>query len=115
MTNVVSMSPIAGWLGLGACLLLAPVAEAAERSSAAHRGELLVTRDCARCHAVGRTGPSHHPEAPPFRTLGAKYPIESLEEALAEGLVSGHPDMPEFRFSAEDVASIISYLKSIQR
>jgi cytochrome c len=50
-----------------------------------------------------------------FRTLGKHYPIESLEEALGEGIMSGHPDMPEFRFDADDVGAIIAYLKSIQQ
>ena len=38
-----------------------------------------------------------------------------LEEALAEGLVTGHPDMPEFQFEARDVGAIIAYLNSIQQ
>lgn len=79
------------------------------------RGEALLTRDCASCHAVGRTGESPHKFAPAFRTLGQRYPIESLEEALGEGIMSGHPDMPEFKFDAEDVGAIIAYLKSIQQ
>ena len=29
--------------------------------------------------------------------------------------MSGHPDMPEFRFDAHDVGAIIAYLKSIQQ
>jgi cytochrome c len=78
------------------------------------RGETLVTRNCARCHATMRTGESTHPEAPAFRTLGKRYPIESLEEALGEGIISGHPDMPEFVFESNDVGAIIAYLKSIQ-
>jgi cytochrome c len=78
------------------------------------RGEALVTRNCARCHATMRTGESTHPEAPAFRTLGKCYPIESLEEALGEGIISGHPDMPEFVFESSDVGAIIAYLKSIQ-
>ncbi len=61
-----------------------------------------------------RTGESTHPEAPAFRTLGKRYPIESLEEALGEGIISGHPDMPEFVFESNDVGAIIAYLKSIQ-
>ena len=65
------------------------------------RGEELLTRDCARCHAVGTTGDSPHKQAPAFRTLDKRYPIESLEEALGEGIMSGHPDMPEFKFDAE--------------
>jgi cytochrome c len=70
--------------------------------------------DCSRCHAIDRTGASPHPEAPPFRTLGTRYPIESLAEALAEGLVTGHPDMPEFMFKVQDVGAILAYLNSIQ-
>ncbi|AXK80858.1 cytochrome c [Pseudolabrys taiwanensis] len=79
-----------------------------------HGAELL-QKECASCHAVGRTGDSPHKFAPPFRTLGQRYPIESLEEALGEGIVSGHPDMPEFKFDADDVGDIIAYLKSIQQ
>jgi mono/diheme cytochrome c family protein len=78
------------------------------------RGEDLLVRNCASCHAVGRSGDSPR-NAPPFRTLGQRYPIESLEEALGEGIMSGHPDMPEFRFDADDVGAIIAYLKSIQQ
>ena len=78
-------------------------------------GEELLTRICAPCHAVGRSGESPNKVAPPFRTLGQRYPIESLEEALGEGILSGHPDMPEFSFDARDVGAIIAYLKSIQQ
>jgi mono/diheme cytochrome c family protein len=78
-------------------------------------GEALLTRNCAACHAVGRNGESPHKSAPPFRTLGKRYPIESLEEALGEGIMSGHPDMPEFSFDAGEVGDIIAYLKSIQQ
>jgi mono/diheme cytochrome c family protein len=78
------------------------------------RGEELLTRNCASCHAVGRNGESPQKLAPPFRDLGQRYPIESLEEALGEGIMSGHPDMPEFTFDAKDVGAIITYLKSIQ-
>jgi mono/diheme cytochrome c family protein len=78
------------------------------------RGEELLREKCASCHAIGRTGESTHKFAPAFRTLGQRYPIESLEEALGEGLMTGHPDMPEFSFDVDDVGAIIAYLKSIQ-
>jgi mono/diheme cytochrome c family protein len=78
------------------------------------RGEALLSMNCARCHAIGRSGASSHPQAPPFRTLGLRYPIEDLAEGLAEGLSSGHPDMPEFRFEIDDVDAILAYLESIQ-
>jgi cytochrome c len=101
---------------VSAMLVLASVGNALPQDKRAleSRGEGLVTASCSRCHAVGRAGNSIHPQAPPFRTLGQRYPIEVLAEALAEGLSSGHPDMPEFRFEIDDVDAILAYLKSIQ-
>jgi mono/diheme cytochrome c family protein len=78
-------------------------------------GEALVARDCSSCHAIGRSGASPSLDAPAFHTLGTRYPIESLEEALGEGMMSGHPDMPEFKYDADEVGAIIDYLKSIQK
>jgi mono/diheme cytochrome c family protein len=78
------------------------------------RGEALLGRHCAMCHATGRAGTSPHAAAPPLRTLGQRYPLESLEEALAEGLITGHPEMPEFVFRPRDVGAIIRYLRAIQ-
>ena len=40
--------------------------------------------------------------------------VDTGEEALGEGFMSGHPDMPEFKFDGDDVGAIIAYLKSIQ-
>jgi cytochrome c len=78
------------------------------------QGHALVTKNCAPCHAVEVLGTSPRADAPAFRLLGRRYPVESLEEALGEGIISGHPDMPEFIFTGEDVGAIIAYLKSIQ-
>jgi mono/diheme cytochrome c family protein len=78
------------------------------------KGEVLISENCARCHAIGKTGDSPHKDAPPFRTLSQNYPVTDLAESLAEGIVSGHPDMPIFVFSPHDVEAIIQYLESIQ-
>lgn len=86
----------------------------AEAQSPERRGQVLVTRHCAACHAVETSGASKEPAAPPFRELGLRYDPEQLSEALAEGLLTGHPMMPEFRFPPDDVRAIIRYLKSIQ-
>ena len=104
-------------LTLGAYLpLLALLGSSAVADDTAilHRGEALLARNCSRCHAIGAVGDSRHPQAPLFRTLAQRYPVEFLEEALGEGIISGHPDMPEFRFRGEDVGAIVMYLKSIQ-
>jgi cytochrome c len=102
------------FLGVALVLLPAAAALAQDKRALEGRGKRLLTSNCARCHAVGRTGNSTHPGAPPFRTLGKRYPIEVLAEALAEGLSSGHPDMPEFRFEIDDINAILAYLESIQ-
>lgn len=103
------------YVGSGAALLWAVLALPAVAADDPRHGEQLLQQKCASCHAVGRAGESTHKFAPAFRTLGQRYPIESLEEALGEGIVSGHPDMPEFKFEADDVGDIIAYLKSIQQ
>jgi mono/diheme cytochrome c family protein len=96
-----------------AALCLALPAQAAEKSLI-DKGEVLVRENCSRCHAVGKEGDSPHKEAPPFRTLSKNYPIEDLAESLAEGIVSGHPDMPIFVFTPHDVEAVIQYMESIQ-
>ena len=47
-------------------------------------GKALVEANCARCHAIGRTDKSSHPDAPAFRVLSQRYPIADLEEALLQ-------------------------------
>lgn len=83
-------------------------------SPAAQRGLVFVRTNCARCHSVDRVGPSPLRIAPPFRTLHERYPVESLQEALAEGIVTGHPTMPEFQLDPGQVGDVIAYLKSLE-
>jgi mono/diheme cytochrome c family protein len=66
------------------------------------------------CHAIGPYGDSPNGLAPRFRELHRRYPVENLGEALAEGIIVGHPEMPQFHFSAGEVSDIVAYLQSIQ-
>jgi cytochrome c len=84
-------------------------------SPAAQRGLVLVQANCARCHAIRRVGGSPLKIAPPFRRLHLRYPVEDLQEPLAEGIITGHPTMPEFRFDPGQVGDVIAYLKSLER
>src|ERR1039458_2946279 len=106
-------------MNIGPTILAAALGLAAMQPAAADDdlklGETLLARDCGQCHAVGRTGESPAKDAPALRTLGKRYPIESLGGALGEGFMAGPPDMPEFKFDADDVGAIIAYLKSIQQ
>jgi cytochrome c len=105
---------VAVLLGAGLLFGVLPSQANAVEKDLTDKGEVLVRENCARCHAIGKEGDSPHQEAPPFRTLSANYPVEDLAESLAEGIVSGHPDMPVFAFKPHDVAAIIEYLESIQ-
>jgi cytochrome c len=96
-------------------LSLSLSASAEEQSNLLSVGQELVSKNCSRCHAIAADDISRHPQAPAFRTLGKRYPLESLEEALAEGIFTGHPDMPEFQFEPRDIQAVITYLKSIQQ
>jgi mono/diheme cytochrome c family protein len=97
-------------------LLLAGAAPAAAatQDDLVAQGHAIAEADCARCHAIGPTGDSQLPIAPAFRTLSERYPVKDLEEALAEGIVSGHPEMPEFEFQPEEIDALIAYLQSVQ-
>jgi mono/diheme cytochrome c family protein len=68
---------------------------------------------CANCHSIGAADKSPFPDAPPFRTFAQKWPLESVEEALAEGIVVGHEAMPEFELSPRQIADFIGYLRTL--
>ena len=78
------------------------------------RGRALAQMNCSRCHAVGEKGKSPNPLSPPFRELGKRYDPDMLQEALAEGILTGHPEMPEFKLTPQQIDDLITYLKSIQ-
>lgn len=99
-----------------ATLLLLSVlsASAQSLSPAAQRGQVFVKTNCARCHAIDKVSPSPLRVAPPFRTLHLRYPVETLAEAFAEGIVTGHPSMPEFRLEPDQIHNLLSFLKTLE-
>ena len=110
------MRPAATFLAGALALLPAFLAmPAAAWDRLVKQGETLARTNCARCHAVGRAGESPLRAAPPFRDLHTRYPVEDLGEALAEGIRTGHPSMPEFRFDPDQAEALIAYLKSLER
>jgi cytochrome c len=89
----------------------ATIAEAASTE----RGRNFALANCARCHSIDKVTESPLKIAPPFRTLHERYPIENLEEPLAEGIVTGHKNMPEFRLEADQVGDFIAFLKTLEK
>jgi len=102
-------------LALAALLVLAAAVPAAAQDGRIQRGRSFVESRCSECHATGPTGDSRLAKAPAFRTLRERYPIEDLAESLAEGIVTGHPSMPEFQLNPGQINDVIAYLNSIQK
>ena len=99
-------------VGLIASCFPAPFASAQE--ARAQRGRVFAQTNCAMCHAIGRTGDSPLAIAPPFRTLHKRYRVDDLEESLAEGIVTGHPTMPQFQLDTAQIGDFLAYLKTLE-
>src|ERR1700681_1794618 len=83
-------------------------------SPAEQRGKTFALNNCVRCHSIDRVTESPLKIAPPFRILHLRYPIESLGEALAEGISTGHPTMPEAPLGPDQIHDLLSYLKTLE-
>ena len=90
------------------------VATAVLAQEPAQRGHALLEDHCARCHAIEKTGNSPNPVAPAFRTLNRSFDLDLFQGQLQRGLMAGHPDMPEFKFSEADARAVAAYLRSVQ-
>ena len=97
--------------GLIGLLLMTPALAA---PTAEQRGKAFAQANCARCPAIDRVSKSPLKIAPPLRALHKRYPVEALEEALAEGINTGHADMPVFELSPDQIHDILSYLKTLE-
>lgn len=108
------MNAPARWLlpFLASAAFSAAVSQA--HAAAADRGLTFVKANCSICHAIGRYDESPLAIAPPLRTLHNLYPIEQLEESLAEGIVTGHPSMPQFQLDGAQINDLIAYLKTLE-
>jgi cytochrome c len=95
-------------------LLTAGGSAQAQRDLVSH-GQSLVAEFCASCHAIGVTGESPHPWAPPFRTLSRTVDLDEFPRALERGITSTHPDMPAIKFSQEEARAVRAYLRAIQQ
>jgi cytochrome c len=99
---------------LGMILLCAGEPALAQQAPAAQRGLTFVRVHCAQCHSIDQISDSPLTIAPAFRTLHLKYPIENLQRPLAEGIIAGHPTMPQFRLDPDQIADVIAYLKTLK-
>ncbi|MEP9389152.1 cytochrome c [Mesorhizobium sp. KR9-304] len=83
-------------------------------SPSEQRGLVFAKTNCSQCHSIDPVGPSPLSLAPPFRDLHERYPVEDLQESLAEGIRTGHPSMPEFQLAPDQIGDFIAFLKSLE-
>ena len=107
MTRLVIYIPIV------AAICAATIVSARYRKCAV-AGKALVETNCA---ALPRDRGDRHQQS--SRRTGVSnavtaIPDRSLAEALAEGISTGHPDMPEFVASPQQIDAILAYVGSLQ-
>lgn len=85
------------------------------QAASAKRGALLAKAQCGACHATGRSGASPNLKAPTFRRIARQWPLDQLQEALGEGIVTGHPGMPEFAFEPRQIDDLLAHLARLKR
>ncbi len=78
------------------------------------KGAAFARANCVQCHAISASDESTQKDAPPLRELSARYPLNALYEAFAEGITVGHPDMPEFELEPAQINDLLSYILSIE-
>ena len=96
-------------------LLVMLLAIASANAQSAQRGLNYLRANCARCHSIDKVSESPLKLAPPFRELHRRYPVETLQEAFAEGIRTGHQNMPEYRLDGDQIGDVIAYLKTLER
>ncbi|WP_430472678.1 c-type cytochrome [Thalassospira lucentensis] len=84
------------------------------------QGQSIAEQTCLRCHTKFKGDPLPDPtitDAPPLASFGQRWPLENLEEALAEGITVSHDSMtmPEFSFTPESIADLLLYLGELTR
>lgn len=109
--NAASMRSVALLLPLAIGVL--PDTAIADDRSAVLAGHAIAQANCARCHNIESSGESPFTAAPPFRIVARIYKTSDLEEAFAEGIVVGHPAMPEFKMTAEQAMALAAFIDSL--
>ena len=111
---MVSMMAIPASRMIVAVLWVYALAGPAEAKTLLEQGRALAEANCARCHNLEKVGDSPYPAAPPFRVIAKMYKSSDIEEALVEGIVVGHPAMPEFEMTGEQAAAVAAFIDNLR-
>lgn len=82
------------------------------------RGQSIAEQTCLRCHTKFDGDPLPDPAittAPALASFGQRWPLDHLEEALAEGISVSHDNiiMPEFSLDPQSISDLLSYMEQL--
>ncbi len=90
-----------------------PVTVSAESDKLIAEGRALAQKNCAWCHAIGKTGDSPNPRAPAWRDIHKRHPILALRDPLTRGIARPHDEMPKFQLTDNEIDTIVAYINSL--
>jgi mono/diheme cytochrome c family protein len=102
-----------GIAALVAAMLFAGAASAPAHADELAHGRQLAEDMCGTCHAIGPEDETENVEAPTFSEIAGRYSVWDLQEALAEGIVVGHEDMPEFTLTPQQINALLTYMDTL--
>jgi mono/diheme cytochrome c family protein len=100
---------IGGWVLVCAALWAA----SARATPAVDAGQRFARRACAGCHAIGPTGVSRHPQAPPFRKLSGRLAGPKLAAELRAISAHGHRAMPPIYMTPAERRAVAAYIRAV--
>jgi len=100
------------WISALAACAIASGPAVAQTTTA---GQKIAEKFCAGCHGIKPEQKSKHRSAPEFNVIANRYSVWGLQEALAEGIIVGHIDMPQFAFSPAQIDNLLTYMDTFTR
>jgi mono/diheme cytochrome c family protein len=88
-------------------------AAAAAESPAVAAGRFIAARECGACHAIGPSGASPFPDAPPLRTVRPRMSRLAFLELLESRLETAHPRMPRLDLGPDEIANLMAWWDSL--
>jgi mono/diheme cytochrome c family protein len=94
-------------------LMLGLVAGEARATTIDAAGQRFARRACAGCHAIGVSGASRNPVAPPFRVLPSRLRGHRLTAELRSISRHGHQSMPPVYMTPAERRAVAAYIRAV--
>jgi mono/diheme cytochrome c family protein len=79
----------------------------------ATRGEVTAKRWCAACHLLSPQQTTANADVPSFAGIAQEKKLTAAE--LTTFLSSSHPRMPDMELTRDEIADIVTYIRSLDQ